>query len=519
MMAELYQVHAPTNTTGTPRIVFVHGLDGHYRETWMTRPKDENTLWPKWLGEDTGCPVWLLSYGAAMSRWKADSMALPRQATAVIERLSAEPALMEGPLVLVGHSLGGLVIKTALHQGLGCDVPRHERIAKNVRGIAFVGTPHFGSKLASIAAYARFMRANPQVSDLRMDNAHLEELNQFFLKQCRELEIACRVFTETQPVRLPWWLAGRFLPGVTIVSPSSSQAHIPGEVGIPIDANHIDICKPESRRTGLYPTMLSFIGEVEAEVRPRPDALAAKPPLPSDRFDAVSVEERVPDVVHLAFSTHEVALHGTSSSSSICASVCIITDAPDRLRKTLDDIRLAVISDPLVPESTKQLAASIPLAQLLQVPAARAIALRSLAVISFSAYVYYCSTNTFNELPFSDRIERLVVTPLVHRLSKKSERVGQFSSSMANMSEYLARATARVEELYHWRPMPPRSAPPKYTVLEELATIVATISCRHLADLSDGVATESFESLRTRIRYAENVATGERHKRDRNPLP
>ena len=423
-MADLFQVHVPVNATGKPRIVFIHGLDGHHRKTWMSRPTEENTLWPKWLGEDTGCPVWLLSYGAAMSRWKADAMALPRLGTSILERLSVEPALMEGPLVLVGHSLGGLVIKTALKQGIGRDVPRHERVARNVKGIAFVGTPHFGSKLASIAAHLRFMRANPQVSDLRMDDAHLEELSHFFLKLRSDLAITCRVFTETQPVRLPWWLAGRFLPGVTIVSPTSSQAHIPGEVGIPIEANHIDICKPQSRGAGVYPTMLSFVGEIEAKVQSQTVPPAARQPLQSDRFDAISVENRTPDVVHLAFSTYEVALH-EASRASICASVCIVTDAPDRLRKALDAVRQAVISDPLVPASTKQLAASIPLAQLLEMPAARAAALRALAVIWFSAYVYYCPASTFNALSLSDRIERLFLTPLVHRLREGLHNPGR----------------------------------------------------------------------------------------------
>lgn len=159
-MAELTQVHAPVNPAGKPRIVFIHGLDGNSHTTWMANRKDASTLWPKWLGEDTGCPVWLLGYGGATSRWCADAMPLPRQATAVLQCLSTEPTLMEGPLVLVGHSLGGLVIKTALNQGLGRDVERHGRLARNIKGIAFVGTPHFGSTLASIVAYFHFMRPN-----------------------------------------------------------------------------------------------------------------------------------------------------------------------------------------------------------------------------------------------------------------------------------------------------------------------------------------------------------------------
>ena len=53
------------------------------------------------------------------------------------------------------------------------------------------------------------MRANPQVSDLRLDDAHLETLNQYFLSLRAKLGFRARVYVETQPVRLPWWPGGR----------------------------------------------------------------------------------------------------------------------------------------------------------------------------------------------------------------------------------------------------------------------------------------------------------------------
>ncbi|WP_369952070.1 lipase family alpha/beta hydrolase [Ralstonia syzygii] len=331
-MAELIQVHNPVNSSGKPRIVFIHGLDGHLRHTWMANKKDASTLWPKWIGEDTGCPVWLLGYGASMSRWKADAMALPRQATAILERLCTEQAMHEGPLVLVGHSLGGLVIKTLLRQGIGHDVERHNRLARNIKGIAFVGTPHFGSTLASIAAWLRLVRSNPQVSDLRMDNAHLEELNQSFRKLCHDLKIRARVYTETEPVRLPGWL-GRLLPGITIVSPTSSQPHIPGEAGTPIEADHITICKPLNRNVTIHTSMVAFVKEVEAAAQSQGVAVPhTQTPLTSDRFEAISPDKAQSMPVHLAFATYGVKLKG-AADVPVCATICLVTDSPDRLRK------------------------------------------------------------------------------------------------------------------------------------------------------------------------------------------
>lgn len=78
-MAELIHVHTSANSAGKPSIDCTHGLDGETRSKWMFDPKDERIPWPKWLGKSMQCPVSLLGYGAAMSRWKADAVALPRQ--------------------------------------------------------------------------------------------------------------------------------------------------------------------------------------------------------------------------------------------------------------------------------------------------------------------------------------------------------------------------------------------------------------------------------------------------------
>jgi pimeloyl-ACP methyl ester carboxylesterase len=347
-MAELIQIHNPANAIGKPRIVFIHGLDGDIRTSWMSDPKDDVTLWPKWLGKDVMCPVWLLGYGAAASRWKADAMALPKLATSVLESLATEPELTTGPLVLVGHSLGGLVIKTALELGMGRDVDRHKQLVKNIKGIVFVGTPHFGSRLASIASSLRLFRANPQIRDLALDDARLEVLNQLFVKLQMEMGIKVRVYSETRPLRPKGiW---RWLPiGATVVSPSSAQPHIPGEAGTPVEADHLSISKPSSRTSGIYPSVKAFLGEVEAAVaRETPiEARGSRSP-PSDSFEALAAEERASEIVHLAFATHGYVANG-NSGVPVCGSLCLTSDDPDRLRQTLTKVRESIATDPLEP--------------------------------------------------------------------------------------------------------------------------------------------------------------------------
>ena len=517
-MAELTQVHNPANATGKPRIVFVHGLDGDARSTWMSDPKVAATLWPKWLGEDTQCPVWLLGYGAATSRWKGDAMALPRQATAVLECLATEPELMAGPLVLVGHSLGGLVIKTALKQGMGRDVARHRFVVESIKGIAFVGTPHFGSRLASIASSLRIVRANPQVSDLALDDAYLEELNQLFVKLQGDLGIKVRVYSETQPLRPTGLL--RWLPlGATVVSPSSSQPHIPGEAGTPVEADHRSICKPEGRTSGIYPSMKAFIGEVEAAVAPQTPTAASGPrPVPSDRFVAITADERADEVVHLAFATHGYV--GTGGSEvPVCGSLCLTTDDPERLRKTLEQVRAAIAADPLVPAATKAQLAKASLREIIQTPVARVAALRQLSMTSFSAYFYYCHKNDFDGMSVEKRTQALLVLPLFHRLCKRNQHIERVNSQVPEVLTLLANARQRVVETYKREPALPVAGSAKFAPLEELASFVVSAACNYLSNRQDASAAEVFESLRTRIRYAENVATGKKHLRDVNPLP
>jgi len=517
-MAELVQVHKPVNSAGKPRIVFIHGLDGDMRTTWMSDPKNEKTLWPKRLGAETQCPVWLLGYGAAMSGWKADAMALPRQASAVLERLASEPALGGGPLVLVGHSLGGLVIKTVVKQGIGRDVERHKQLVQSIKGIAFVGTPHFGSKLASMASRFKLLRANPQVRDLALDDAYLEELNQLFVKLLQDLNIRVRVYTETLPMRLPGVL--RWLPfGTLVVSPSSSQPHIPGEAGTPIEADHLSICKPTCQKLGIYPLLKAFILEVETALTHRSPTGESEPrPVPSDAFQAAPVDERSAEVVHLAFATYGFFEMG-NTESPVCGSLCLTTDAPERLRKTLDAVRAAIAADPLVPAATKRHLAGASLREIVATPTARLAALKQLSTTSFSAYFYYCRKSDFDQLVAEQRRQKLLVMPLFHRLSKKNQRVERVNSQVQDVQALLADAAQQVVQAYRRDPQLPAVGSKKYAALEELASFVVAAACSRLSDLQDANAAEVFESLRTRIRYGENVVTGEKHLRDVNPLP
>ena len=148
-MAQLERVHEASANGAKANVVFLHGLGGHPRETWMHNASDVSSLWPKWIGEDVDCNVWVLGYDAALAAWQDSAMALPEQGVAVLNCLAVEPSFRGHPLILVGHSMGGLVIKHALVHASTHDDARLKRVLEDVCLTVFVATPHQGSSLAN----------------------------------------------------------------------------------------------------------------------------------------------------------------------------------------------------------------------------------------------------------------------------------------------------------------------------------------------------------------------------------
>jgi len=252
----------------------------------------------------------------------------------------------------------------------------------------------------------------------------------------------------------------------------------------------------------------SLLATVEGELRP----------VPFDKLQAVPVNERAAEIVHLAFATYGlVATRGTESP--VCGSLCLTTDDPERLRKTLDAVRASIAADPLVPVATKLQLAGASLREIIQTPIARLAALQELSTTSFSAYFYYCRKSEFDQLSTEQRRQQLLVMPLFHRLSKKNQRIQRVNSKVNDVQTLLADACLQVVRTYKREPLLPAAGSEKFAALEELASFVVAAACAYLSDTRDGSAAEVFESLRTRIRYGENVVTGEKHVRDLNPLP
>lgn len=155
-MSELFKVAGPDGEPNSS-VLLVHGLGGHHYDTWRCGAANEpwnvdETFWPLWLARDCQTlAVWVIGYRAPVSRLRGTAMHLTDQAGSILERLLVEPALAHGRLVFVAHSLGGLLVKQLLRtaESAARYNVRAEGLIERVGRVAFLGTPHSGSNLAS----------------------------------------------------------------------------------------------------------------------------------------------------------------------------------------------------------------------------------------------------------------------------------------------------------------------------------------------------------------------------------
>ena len=252
-MSELIKVKVEgcDNPNRTGDVIFVHGLDGDARSTWRPPGHAAGPAWPEWLSEDMpDVGVWLLGYEVPSSAWRGHTMPLADRATNVLALLDAE-GLGVRPLVFVAHSLGGLLVKQLLRHGRDYGDPGWRRVADQTKGVVFLSTPHSGSDIANwVKHLGLVLRNTVSVQELEANDPRLRELNTWFRNNLQAMGVRARVYCEKVP-----------LHGFIVVDDRSADPGLPGVVPIPLDEDHLSICKPASRESLLYKGVQRFVKE------------------------------------------------------------------------------------------------------------------------------------------------------------------------------------------------------------------------------------------------------------------
>ncbi|KAI6082266.1 hypothetical protein F4821DRAFT_272559 [Hypoxylon rubiginosum] len=232
-------------------IVFLHGLRGDVLGTWTK----DGVVWPKELlpKDVPESRIFLFGFDSrivhrdqsSVTNTEIHSDANDLCAKLVARRSSSATA--DRPIILVGHSLGGLVAAQAfVHGEQKAATSDAKSIAKNLRGLVFLGTPFKGSPSARPAEAARkilkLFGVSTQDQTLKLlgvDSERLDELTRAFpellnkrrMSRKSENKIEAFFFYETLKTH-----------SIQIVDPDSAQIPGCGDCA-PIRASHIDICR------------------------------------------------------------------------------------------------------------------------------------------------------------------------------------------------------------------------------------------------------------------------------------
>src|SRR5262249_43405567 len=144
----------------------------------------DSTFWPLWLAKDcNNVAVYAIGFEASVSRLRGTAMHFTDLADNVLPVLLAEPALADGRLIFVGHSLGGLLIKQLLRKADAdaLENPRAADLIERVDKVAFLATPHSGASLATWGDRLRLLvRPSAATAALARNDPNLRNLNQWY---------------------------------------------------------------------------------------------------------------------------------------------------------------------------------------------------------------------------------------------------------------------------------------------------------------------------------------------------
>ena len=256
--------------------MFIHGLGGDAFKTW-SNDKDHTKSWPFWLGEAfPNVGVWSIGYASSPSKltrvlgWfsakhedAGQTMPLPDRGLQLLNQLQ-QRGIGQRSILFICHSLGGLVAKQILRSsadatGDGLRETALREVAANTRGVLFLATPHNGAALASMLnAFRTVLGTTVSITDLKLHDAHLRELFNWYRNHSQRLQIETITYYEGRRVR----------GALPIVNETSSHPGV-GADPLMLDEDHLSIAKPSSTDTDVYLGACSLLRDCVLRQLPR----------------------------------------------------------------------------------------------------------------------------------------------------------------------------------------------------------------------------------------------------------
>ncbi|KAL9043840.1 MAG: hypothetical protein Q9214_002985, partial [Letrouitia sp. 1 TL-2023] len=241
--------------------IFVHGLRGGSRKTW-SKTADSAQFWPKnWLpAEPRFKNVRIFSYGYK-SDWgerKGSTVTIHDFGQALLgeiqNTLCSNQHGSRTPLVLVGHSMGGVILKKVLL--LARQDPLYHHIAARIHSLFFLATPHRGADSAQLLSNMLKITvpfgSKAYVDSLIPNSDAIQVINEGFRHAYQGIQLWS--FFETMPMSLG-----------LIVEKDSAVLDLPGERVQLLNADHRNVCKFDDPSDSNYCTLRNaFISTIDS---------------------------------------------------------------------------------------------------------------------------------------------------------------------------------------------------------------------------------------------------------------
>ncbi|KAA6414181.1 MAG: hypothetical protein FRX48_02543 [Lasallia pustulata] len=258
-------------------IVAVHGLNGHHEKTWTTN----NVNWLRDLLPSDIPNARILSWGYDANTHSTSQISgqyLYDHARTLVSDLCLKRRLTKTrtrPIIFVAHSLGGIVVKSALIHSEAARrgaLEEHRSIKLSTYGILFMGTPHQGGsgvhlgelmlKVASI-----FVTADDKILK------HIERDSEWLQQQLGQYapisnDFVTKFAYEMFPTRIALGTAIMVVPQASAVVPGATNAE---PVAIPAD--HLNMVKFASRQNRGYEKVS---GHLQLLAEEAPEAIGAR---------------------------------------------------------------------------------------------------------------------------------------------------------------------------------------------------------------------------------------------------
>ncbi|PTQ38716.1 hypothetical protein MARPO_0049s0015 [Marchantia polymorpha] len=288
-------------------VVFFHGLQSSHTSvphlsTWISSGSHKE-VWPQtWIPQEfPGARILSVEYDASIST-SAENGRLDLYLTAeslmhnlIIAKVGQHPWR---PVILVGHSYGGLVIKQlCLHAQSSGSLHRSDKqiahFLNSVRGIFFYGTPHHGISSFFTPNGTKLKEASPLLHYVKLLCAESGRLHENFDALRLSYKWSVAGVGESRPTT--FMLDADSQNAVAnssemIVVEEASARY--GDFTVELE-DHISLCQPKSRTSNTYIRLTSFLQRLQSNKvnrRRLPDNLQTVPKMAMSLHSDLLVE-------------------------------------------------------------------------------------------------------------------------------------------------------------------------------------------------------------------------------------